>query len=92
MIYTIKYTHQFKKDLKLAKKQGKDLNALYEVIEALSDRILLESSYRNHRLNGEFGNYYECHIEPDWLLLYEISEEEAILSLVRTGSHSDLFR
>lgn len=92
MKYEIKFTNQFKKDLKLAKKQGKDTNKLFGVIEKLANGESLEEKYRDHDLTGEYKGCRECHVEPDWLLIYEVMEDMIILLLYRVGSHSDLFR
>jgi len=69
MKYEIKFTNQFKKDLKLAKKQNKDLDKLYEVISILADGGVLDVKYRDHELSGNYKGTRECHIEPDWLLV-----------------------
>lgn len=92
MIYEIRFTSRFKKDIKLAKKQGKDIEKLFGVIETLANGIKLGEKYRDHELTGEYRGCRECHIEPDWLLIYEINEDILILMLNRVGSHSDLFR
>lgn len=91
MKYTIKATNRFEKDVKQAQKRGKDLDKLFYVIEKLANGEKLEERYRDHSLVGLYKGCRECHIEPDWLLVYEIFEDVLILSLVRTGSHSDLF-
>jgi mRNA interferase YafQ len=91
MKYQIKFTSQFKKDIKLAKKQGKNLNKLYEIIAKLADGDDLAASLHDHALTGNFKSTRECHIEPDWLLVYEIFEQEFVLVTVRIGSHSQLF-
>lgn len=91
MKYTLKPTSQFKKDLKLMKKRGNDLTLLEEVLNLLADGKPLAEKYRNHTLTGNFGGCSECHIKPDWLLVYEYDEEILYLYLLRTGSHSDLF-
>ncbi len=91
MKYDIKFTNQFKRDFKLVKKQGKDIEKLYFVIEKLADGITLEEKYRDHSLTGNYKNCRECHIEPDWLLIYEIIDDVLLLVLNRTGSHSELF-
>lgn len=91
MKYTIKATNRFEKDVKQAQKRGKDLDKLFYVIEKLANGEKLEERYRDHSLVGLYRGCRECHIEPDWLLVYEIFEDVLILSLVRTGSHSDLF-
>ncbi len=92
MKYSILRTGQFKKDYQLAKKRGKDLNILLNVIENLANGIKLEEKYKDHQLSGNYSGYRECHLEPDWLLLYKIVNNELSLVLTRTGSQSDLFR
>ena len=92
MTYEVKFTTQFIKDLKLAKKQGKDLDKLFEVIELLADGCELDPKYSDHDLMGKYKGTRECHIEPDWLLVYEIRNEVLVLILYRTGTHSELFR
>ena len=89
--YEIRFTNRFKKDIKLAKKQGKDLDKLFKIIEKLAQGKTLEAKYRDHSLTGDYKGTRECHIEPDWLLIYEIIEDVLVLSLQRIGSHSDLF-
>ena len=91
MKYEIKFTSQFKKDLKQAKKQQKNIDKLFSVIEQISNGIPLEAKYRDHNLNGDYKNCRECHVEPDWLLIYEIIDDVLVLVLTRLGSHSDLF-
>ena len=91
MKYIVDFTTQFKKDIKLAKKQGKDTDKIFEVVEKLANDEVLEAKYKNHCLTGDYKDCRECHIEPDWLLIYKKYESELILMLVRTGSHSDLF-
>ncbi|MGP1586101.1 MAG: type II toxin-antitoxin system YafQ family toxin [Schwartzia sp. (in: firmicutes)] len=91
MKYEIRFTRRFKKDLKLAKKQGKELKKLYDVIEPLANGEPLAEKYRDHELQGEYEGSRECHIEPDWLLIYEIRGDVLILMLYRLGSHADLF-
>ena len=83
------YTSQFKKDYKLAKKQGKDIEKLFKVIDILSKKLKLDKIYDDHCLNGVFKKHRECHITPDWLLIYKIENDNLIL--IRLGSHSDLF-
>ena len=91
MRYEVRFTRQFKHDLKLAKKQVKDLNKLYDVIEQLANGEILDEKYRDHDLQGEYEGSRECHIEPDWLLIYEIQGKVLVLMLYRLGSHSELF-
>ncbi len=92
MRYEVKFTNQFKKDLKLAKKQGKDTDKLFKAIELLANGEVLPEKYRDHDLAGNYKGCRECHIEPDWLLVYEIVEDVLVLMLYRVGSHSELFR
>lgn len=90
-MYEILVTNKFKKDLKLAKKRGKNLDKLYELVDKLAKRQTLETKYKDHSLIGNYNNLRECHIEPDWLLVYEIPDEVLVLILNRTGTHSDIF-
>ena len=84
-----KLMKSFKKDVKKLKKRQKDMEKLKTVIELLLSETPLDSSYKNHPLHGEYAGDMECHIEPDWLLIYYM--EDGFLYLVRTGTHSDLF-
>jgi mRNA interferase YafQ len=86
----IHYTTQFKKDYKRIKKQNKDLSKLRTAIEKLAAGQLLEPKYHDHQLSGNWKGHRDCHIEPDWILIYRISVDD--LYLERTGSHSDLFK
>ena len=88
---TLITTTQFKKDLKRIRKRGLDLNSLKFVLDTLQKQEALPLKYRDHALVGNYRGFRECHIEPDWLLIYTISNEKLILTAVRTGSHSDLF-
>ena len=92
MKYEVKFTSQFKKDLKLAQKQNKELDKLFEVVNILADGGTLDAKYRDHDLSGDYKGTRECHIEPDWLLVYEIRDEVLVLMLYRLGTHSALFR
>jgi len=92
MTYEVRFTNQFKKDIKLAKKQGKDIEKLFEIIGILADGQPLEEKHRDHDLSGNYKGCRECHIEPDWLLIYEIDNDVLILMLNRVGSHSELFK
>lgn len=91
MKYDITFTNQFKRDLKLIRKQGKDENKLKTIVELLANGEQLPLKHKDHCLTGNYSGCRECHIEPDWLLIYEIIENDLILYLTRTGSHSDLF-
>ncbi|MGI6111776.1 MAG: type II toxin-antitoxin system YafQ family toxin [Bilifractor sp.] len=84
-------TTQFRKDLKRIDKRGKDLSLLKDVLQTLREEQALEEKYRDHALTGNYIGFRECHIQPDWLLVYAINKEELILTASRTGSHSDLF-
>ena len=90
---TIIVTGQYKKDLKLARKRHLPEDKLNEVILKLANDEELPGSYRDHALTGEFSGTRECHIQPDWLLIYSKEDEDSVsfLSLIRTRSHSDLF-
>ncbi len=88
---TIKYQNAFKKDFKLAKKRGCNIQKLEHVIECLAKEEALPASYKDHALVGNFSGCRECHIAPDWLLIYEVNNAELTLYLMRCGSHSDLF-
>ena len=87
---TTRSLKQFKKDVKRIQKSGKDMTKLKEVIDNLANDKTLEPRYCDHALIGHYEGYRDCHIEPDWLLIYQNSETELVL--VRTGSHSDLFK
>ncbi len=88
---TIKYQTAFKKDYKRIKKRGYDTRLLKKVIELLAERQELPKEYRDHALSGDYVGCRECHIAPDWLLVYEVIERELVLYLTRTGTHSDIF-
>ena len=91
MKYEVKFTNQFKRDLKLAKKQKRDLDKLFEVVNILADGDVLDAKYHDHDLLGNYKGTRECHIEPDWLLVYDLRDEVLVLMLYRLGSHADLF-
>lgn len=88
----IRFQSRFKKDFKLIKKRGCDENKLWQIVELIANEQPLPPKNRDHLLSGEYVGCRECHIEPDWLLIYEIKSDELILILTRTGSHSDLFK
>lgn len=88
---TIRYETSFKKDYKRAKRRGYDLYLIEEVIRLLVQQEPLPERYKEHSLIGNYASYRECHITPDWLLIYKIKDNELILVLSRTGTHSDLF-
>lgn len=91
MMYSIRPTTKFQKDLKRVQRRGYDLSLLKAVIQKLADGEPLPAQNRDHLLTGNYVHCRECHITPDWLLIYEISDGDLILYLTRTGSHSDLF-
>ena len=87
---TVKFTTAYKKSYKLMKKRGKNLSLLEEVIDTLRQGKALEERFRDHELKGNLKGFRECHIQPDWLLIYLIENDILTLTLVETGSHSDL--
>ena len=89
--YRLVLTLAFKKDLKRVKKRGYNLKLLEEVTDALLKGEKLPEKNRDHELSGNWKGYRECHIQSDWLLIYQIFEDKLILSLTGTGTHSDLF-
>ena len=89
--YTVKTTNQFKKDFKLAMKRGLNIDLLETVIATLALGEPLPDKNKDHALTGNWIGHRECHIPPDWLLIYRIEEEVLILTLARSGTHSDLF-
>lgn len=84
-------SNQFKKDLKLAKKRGLNIALLIEVVDKLASGEELPQKNRDHNLSGDYASYRECHIQPDWLLVYKVEQTDVLLFLFRTGTHSDLF-
>ena len=87
----IVWTSKFKKDYKSAMKRNKDMSLIDDCIRMLAARKELEPRFRDHDLSGNWSGHRECHIQPDWLLVYRIEGNDLILVLARTGSHSDLF-
>lgn len=87
---TIKYQTAFKKDYKRIKKSGYNLDLLKEVVDTLAEGKQLDKKYKDHGLSGEWKGFRECHITPDWLLIYRIDKDELILFLTRTGSHAEI--
>jgi mRNA interferase YafQ len=90
MKYEIQQSARFKRDLKVAMKRGYDIDKLEEVVDLLANGITLSSKNRDHALTGDYKGYRECHITPDWLLVYQQREDAVVLYLFRTGTHSDL--
>lgn len=91
MKFTVKPTSRFQKDLKLIVKRGYDTAKLSEVVKLLANGEELPAQYKDHPLKGNYIGCRECHIQPDWLLIYEYDGRNLILYLSRTGSHADLF-
>ena len=89
--YTVKPTSQFKKDYKLAMKRGLDISLLEDIIAKLALGESLPEKNRDHALSGNWNGSRECHILPDWLLIYKLEDNILILTLARTGTHSNLF-
>nr|WP_303663645.1 type II toxin-antitoxin system YafQ family toxin [Ruminococcus bromii] len=87
----IKYHTLFKKDFKRIKKRGYDISRLEKIVELLANEVPLPEQFKDHNLSGNYNGFRECHIAPDWLLIYQVNNNELVLVLSRTGSHSDLF-
>ncbi len=90
-MYILKFTNLYKKNFKLMKKRGYDISLLNEVITKLQNGIKLDKKYKDHILKGEYKGFHECHVKPDWLLIYLIEDDIITLTLIDTGTHSDLF-
>ncbi len=91
-MYQIKFTTAYKKSYKLMKKRGLDISLLDDVVDLLRQGRQLDEKYRDHGLSGNFAGFRECHIKPDWLLVYLIEDDVLTLTLVDTGSRSDIFK
>lgn len=89
-MYSLDYTGKFKKDLKLCQKRGYDMNLIREVIVFMEEHGQAPEENKPHKLHGKLLGYWECHIEPDWLLIYDIQDSIRLITLARTGTHSDL--
>ena len=87
----VRYSKQFKKDFKLAQKRGLPMQELKDILEKLANGEPLEEKHHDHNLTGDYISFCECHIRPDWLLIYRINQGELVLVAQRTGTHSDLF-
>ena len=90
MIYKLILTKKFKKSLKRARKRGLDIFLVEEIVDKLQNNIKLDDKHQDHELKGNFKGFRECHIQPDWLLIYLKEEDVLTLTLVDTGSHADL--
>jgi len=91
-MYTVKPTAKFQKDLKRAQRRGYDIDLMTDIIEKLAAGEMLDVKHNDHPLKGKYVGCRECHITPDWLLIYKISSNAIYLFLTRTGTHSDLFK
>lgn len=90
-MYKLEQTGKFKKDTKLAKKRGLDMRLLDEVVTNLVEKGTLPQKNKPHKLTGNYTGFWECHIQPDWLLVWEQDDTIRLITLTRTGTHSDLF-
>ena len=90
-MYSIKYTNKFKKDVKRCHKRGRDMNLLRDAVDILARTGTLPPEYRPHKLSGKYGGRKECHLQPDWLLVWMQNDNELVLLFTDTGTHSDLF-
>lgn len=90
-MYHVEYTNRFKKDLKRCMKRGLDVRKIYEAVKLLEVHGELPAQYKPHKLSGNMANQWECHVLPDWLMVWEQSDEEMTLLFLQTGTHSDLF-
>ena len=91
-MYQVKFTTAYKKAYKLMKKRGLDISLLDNVVDLLRQGRQLDERYRDHGLTGNSAGFRECHVKPDWLLIYLIEDDILTLTLIDTGSHSDLFK
>jgi len=87
----LRYSAKFKKDFKLVQKKGYDISLFEEILSMLCNENILSPKHKDHPLSGNYAGFRECHITPDWLLIYKIEKEILVLSLTRTGTHSELF-
>ena len=90
-MYEVVLSNRFRKDLKLAAKRGCDLALLNSIVDRLAQGETLPAKHRDHSLTGDYIGFRECHIQPDWLLIYRTEEEALMLFLMRNGTHADLF-
>ena len=90
-MYKIVFTNRMKKDVKRMKKRGKDIKKLIRVLDLLAKGEVLSLKYRDHQLSNNLADFRECHVEPDWLLLYRYYDDTLVLVATATGTHSDIF-
>jgi len=86
------YSGQFQRDVKRSRKRGKDMEKLKAVVQCLISGEILPPKNKDHSLSGDWAHHRECHIEPDWLLIYRLLSEDSVIRFERTGTHADLFR
>jgi mRNA interferase YafQ len=91
-VLELETTKKYRKDRRLMSKQGKDMSLLEDIVRTLQNQEMLDPKHHDHPLQGNYTQHRECHIEPNWLLIYRIDNQTLILTAVRTGSHSDLFK
>lgn len=91
MSYEVKYTSRFKRDYKRMQRRGKEMSKLLDVIDMLREGLVLPPQYQDHPLHGDYEGHRDCHIEPDWVLIYFKTETTLVLTLLRTGTHADVF-
>lgn len=92
MKYNIRYTNRFSKDIKRCLKRNLDINKIKAAITLLAENGILPESYKPHKLSGSFSGQWECHIQPDWLLVWEQNDDTLTLLFLQTGTHADLFK
>jgi mRNA interferase YafQ len=90
-VYTVAYTTQFRREYKLALRRGQKEALIQKVITLIATKTPLPAKYKAHKLSGDYKDCWECHVLPDWLLIWRINEQANTLVLIRTGTHSDLF-
>ena len=90
-MYSIEYSNRYKKSYKLAVKRGLDVKILNNVVKALAEGKKLDKKHKDHGLTGDLKGFRECHIQSDWLLIYQIIDDTCVLYLLDTGTHADLF-
>ena len=90
-MYKIEFTNEMKRNVKLMRKRGKDLSKLTAILDILASGQTLSPKNKDHQLTGSLSDFRECHIEPDWLLVYKLHDDVLILTATATGTHSDLF-
>jgi mRNA interferase YafQ len=90
-MYSIQYSNRFRKDVRLCAKRGLDITKLQNVVQLLQETGSLPQQYKPHKLVSDYAGCWECHVQPNWLLVWEQNDDELILLFTRTGTHADLF-